>query len=166
MRVIAFSTDSQARLSSGRAPRLARWVFGMCLAVVPPVFAEDLSSARQRWERASIADYELRYRRVCDCHPDQTADTIVTVRRGGVTAVRYAREDYIEDIPVPAEQLQWFRAVDDFFSLIETASSRRALVRASFDQEYGYPAAIFIDYDLDLVGDEVDIRVTAFLPER
>jgi hypothetical protein len=149
-----------------RAVLLMPVLFGMSLAVLPPVFAEDLSSARQRWERASISDYELRYRRVCDCHPEQTADTIVTVRHGGVTAVRYAREDYIEDIPVPAERLQWFRAVDDFFSLIETASAREALVRASFDQEYGYPATIFIDYDPDLVGDELDIRVTAFHPER
>lgn len=124
--------------------------------------AQEATDARARWQAAAVDDYEYTYQRVCDCHPDQLADTIVTVTDGSVSAVRYAREDYAQDIPVAEDRLDWFRTIEDLFALIENATASDAEVRATFDPERGYPTKVYVDYDRDLVGDEVDLTITAF----
>lgn len=128
------------------------------------VAAQDTADARARWRAAAIDDYEYSYQRVCECHPDQLADTIVTVTDGEVTAVRYAREDYAEDVAVAEDRLSWFRTIEDLFALVENAAAGDAEVRATFDLEHGYPTRVFVDYVRDLVGDEVDLTITAFRP--
>ena len=127
-------------------------------------FAQETAEARALWSNAAIADYEYSYQRACECHPDNLADTIVTVRDGAVVAVRYARDDYIEDIPVAPDRIAWFRTIEDLFALVDSATSAEAIVRVSFDAERGYPATVYVDYEPDLVGDEVDLRITSFRP--
>jgi len=126
------------------------------------VAAQDTAQARARWQAAAINDYEYSYRRVCECHPDKLADTIITVIDGKVVAVRYAREDYAQDIPVADDRLSWFRTIEDLFALVENAAANAANVRATFDPQRGYPTAVYVDYVTDLVGDEVDLTITAF----
>jgi len=128
------------------------------------VGAQDAADARTRWQAAAIDDYEYSYQRVCECHPDQLADTIVTVTDGKVTAVRYARDDYAEDVAVAEDRLSWFRTIEDLFALVENAAANDADVRATFDAEHGYPTRVYVDYVKDLVGDEVDLTITAFRP--
>lgn len=124
----------------------------------------DLAAGRAAWHAAGIGSYEYSYRRVCECHPDRPADTIVTVEDGEVVAVRYARDDYAQDIPLAADRIRWFRTVDDLFGLLETAAARAAVVRASFDTALGFPRSLYIDYVTDLVGDEVDLTITRLTP--
>ena len=134
------------------------------LLLASPAAAQDAAESRARWEAAAIESYEYSYQRACECHPDDLADTIVTVRGGEIVAVRYARADYVEDVSVAESRLSWFRTVDDLFALIEGAASSAAVVRASFDPELGYPTAIYVDRVADLVGDEVDLRFTGLRP--
>jgi hypothetical protein len=146
--------------------KLAIWLGSIVALTVEGALAQDLVASRARWAEAGISDYEYSYQRVCECHPEQPADTIVTVRDGKVAAVRYARKDYVEDISLASDRLGWFRTIDDLFTLLDTATAREAEIRVSFDPRYGYPAAVHIDYVADLVGDEVDLRVTRFEPAR
>ena len=125
---------------------------------------QDLAASRALWEAAGVANYEYSYQRVCECHPDQLADTIVTVSEGRVVAVRYARDDYSQEVAVAAEKVSWYRTIEDLFSLVETARASADVVRVSFDATHGYPATVYIDYVPDLVGDEVELKVTRFVP--
>jgi Family of unknown function (DUF6174) len=131
-----------------------------CLSV--DAGAQDLAASRAAWDAAGIADYEYSYQRVCECHPNQLADTIVTVRSGRVATVRYARDDYVQEVAVAAEKVGWYRTIDDLFSLVATAQAGASVVRVTFDAQLGYPTTIYIDYLTDLVGDEVDLKVTRF----
>ena len=143
-------------------PRLCAGIVGaLIFADASP---QDLAASRALWEAAEVADYEYSYQRVCECHPDQLADTIVTVSEGRVVAVRYARDDYAQEVAVAAEKLSWYRTIEDLFSLVETARANADVVRVSFDAKHGYPATVYIDYVTDLVGDEVDLKVTRFVP--
>ena len=76
--------------------------------------------------------------------------------------IRYDREDYLEEIPVPPEKYSWFRTIDDLFSLIATAQEREAVVRVTYDPGLGYPTRIYIDYEQDLVGEEVELQILEF----
>jgi len=116
------------------------------------------------WRAANLSDYEYSYQRVCECHPDESADTIVTVRDGVVVGVRYARPGYDEQIALEPEKLSWYRTIEDLFSLVATAESSAATVRVTYDSQRGFPRSIYIDYVTDLVGDEVELAVTRFDP--
>ena len=87
------------------------------------------------------------------------SDTIVTVERGEIVGVRFDREDFLDEVPVPPERYEWFRTIDDLFALVAGALEREAVVRVSYEPELGYPARIYIDYVQDLVGEEVELRV-------
>ena len=127
--------------------------------------AQDLDANRALWRAARVSNYEYSYQRVCECHPDESADTIVTVRDGAVVAVRYARPGYAEQVSLEPEKLAWFRTIDDLFALVATAQESAATVRVSYDTQRGFPRSVYIDYVTDLVGDEVELAVTSFVAE-
>lgn len=121
---------------------------------------EALDAGREKWDAAGLTSYELRYQKVCECHREMPSDTIVTVEQGSIVGVRFDREDYLEEVPVPPERYTWFRTVDDLFSLVAGALDREAAaVRVSYEPELGYPTRIYIDYEQDLVGEEVELHV-------
>ncbi len=128
---------------------------GLCLA------DDELTASRDLWEAAGIESYEYRYEKVCDCHRDTPAETIVTVENGLVVGVRYDREDYLTEIPVAEDSYQWFRTIDELFTLVETASRSAATLRVAYEQELGYPTYIYIDYDQAMVGEEVELQVVS-----
>ncbi len=123
---------------------------------------EALDVNQSRWGDAGISDYEFRYQKVCECHRDKPSDTIITIVGGEIVGIRYDREDYLEEIPVPPEKYSWFRTIDDLFSLIATAQEREAVVRVTYDPGLGYPTRIYIDYEQDLVGEEVELQILEF----
>ena len=137
---------------------------GALLLIAYPAAAQDLDASRAVWRAANISNYEYSYQRVCECHPEESADTIVTVRDGVVVAVRYARPGYDEQVALEPEKLAWYRTIDDLFSLVATANASAATVRVSYDPQHGFPESIYIDYVTDLVGDEVELAVTRFDP--
>lgn len=124
------------------------------------VSADEALIANQAiWSSAAITTYEYRYRKVCDCHRDTPADTIVAVEDGVVVDVHYERDDYVSEMPVNPNEFQWFRTIDDLFSLVATAEENATTLRVSYDEALGYPAYIYIDYDHSLIGDEVELEV-------
>jgi len=126
--------------------------------------SDELAAGRALWRAANIASYEYSYQRACECHPDQEADTIVSVADGRVVGVRYAREGYAEEVALPPEKLSWYRTIDDLFALVDTAQTSAETVRVEFDPRLGYPVSIYVDYVGDLVGDELGLTITSFSP--
>jgi hypothetical protein len=124
---------------------------------------EELVANREVWAAAGIASYEYRYEKVCDCHRDTPAETIVTMTNGVIVDVRYDRQDYLSEVAVAADNYQWFRTIDDLFTLLETASKTADTLRVAYEQTLGYPAYIYIDYDHEMVGEEVELQVISLL---
>jgi hypothetical protein len=54
--------------------------------------------------------------------------------------------------------------VDGLFGLIASAQERGVQVRAVYDGSLGYPREVYIDYDANFIGDELDLRLTAVIP--
>jgi len=120
---------------------------------------DELAANRGVWIATGITSYEYRYEKVCDCHRDTPAETIVTVTNGVVVDVRYDRDDYLSEISVAADNYQWFRTIDNLFTLVETAAKTAATLRVVYEQTLGYPKYIYIDYDHAMVGEEVELQV-------
>ena len=141
-------------------PLLACLIASLLVSVTTPVLGDEaLDVSRKKWEAANVSSYEFRYQKVCECHREMPSDTIVTVEQGEIVGVRFDREDFLDEVPVPPEKYEWFRTIDNLFALVAGALEREAVVRVSYEPELGYPTRIYIDYVQDMVGEEVELHV-------
>jgi hypothetical protein len=131
------------------------------LVVALPVLADAaLDGARARWQSAALASYEYGYNKYCDCHRESPPETVVTVRGGNVTGVRHRPAGTTTEVPAAEKNFEYYWTVDGLFALIASAQQRGVQVRATYDAELGFPREIYIDYDTNLIGDELDVRLT------
>jgi hypothetical protein len=131
----------------------------------PPVVADaDLDGARARWQTAALGRYEYGYHKYCECHRDSPPETIVTVRDGNVVGVRHRPAGSDTEVPAADKNFEYYWTVDGLFALIASAQERGVQVRASYDDALGYPREVYIDYDANFIGDELDVRLTSVTP--
>ena len=127
---------------------------------LPALADANLDAARARWKSAAIANYEYGYNKYCDCHRESPPETVVTVRGGTVTGVRHRPVGTTVEVPAADKNLQYYWTVDGLFELIASALARGVQVRTAYDADLGFPREIYIDYDTNLIGDELDLRMT------
>jgi hypothetical protein len=120
----------------------------------------ELDGARMRWAAAALRGYEYGYHKFCECHRDSPPETTVTVRDGKVVGVRHRPVGSATEVPAADKNLDYYWTVDGLFALIASAQQRGVQVRAQYDSALGYPREVFIDYDSDFIGDELDVRLT------
>ena len=119
-----------------------------------------LLQALERWEQAGIVDYSYTGAWTCFCPEDYRADAQVTVAGGTVTAVHSAAPD-VETIPAPER----FLSIEGLFALIQDAiAGGAARVDVSYDETYGYPVELFIDYDERMADEEDRFTISSFTP--
>ena len=131
---------------------------------LPALADANLDTARARWKSAAISSYEYGYNKYCDCHRESPPETVVTVRGGQVVGVRHRPVGFTNEVQAEQRNLQFYWTVDGLFDLVAAALARGATVRASYDPQLGYPTQVYIDYDANFIGDELDVRLTAVTP--
>jgi Family of unknown function (DUF6174) len=140
--------------------RFAALVIGLAVAVSATAQSGDLERARQRWAAAGVVSYEYGYHKFCECHGDTPPETLVTVTAGVVTNVRHRPAGSETEIPAAQRNFGYYWTIDGLLDLAESALARDAVVRIRFDDALGYPTSVYIDYDTNLIGDELDVRIT------
>lgn len=133
---------------------------GTCVAFAALADAE-LDGARARWQAAALAGYEYGYHKFCECHRESPPETTVTVRDAKVVGVRHRPAGTTTDVPAADKNLSYYWTVDGLFDLIASAQARGVQVRAAYDAALGFPREVYIDYDADFIGDELDVRLTS-----
>jgi hypothetical protein len=149
--------ESSARVAALAACTLAAAAQAPCADAAA---ADELKASRERWTAAGFARYEYGYNKYCDCHRDAPPETIVVVADGAVERVYHLYADSAREVPAREGSTNLYWTIEDLFRLIEGALEQSATVRASYDAALGYPTAIFVDYDADFIGDEIDVRLT------
>ena len=146
------------------------WLFACALAAAaqaPSAGAapgDELRTSWARWAAARIASYEYGYNKFCECHRDAPPETVVVVADGAVERVYHLYGDAAREVPARDGSADLYWTIDDLFRLIEGALDQNATVRARYDSALGYPTAVFVDYDADFIGDEIDVRLTRLSP--
>ena len=148
------------------------WSAGLVMLFCAQVFAQPapthadvaqaLDQARATWERANVAEYVYGYNKFCECHAETPPETLVSVAHERVIDVRHTMVRTGDTVVADAKNFDLYWTVDDLFALLERAVRTAASVAADFDPDSGVPRSIYIDYQADLIGDEVDVRVTRF----
>jgi len=122
--------------------------------------AEALDEHRRLWQEAAIDEYVYAYNKYCECHPETPPETYVTVRGNEVIDVRHQPFGFDHYVQAEPRNFEWYWTIDQLFDLVGNALQRGSVVRAEFDATLGFPTHVFIDHDENLIGDEVDVRVT------
>lgn len=119
----------------------------------------ELDAARARWQRAALSSYEYGYHKFCECHRESPPETVVTVADNAVTSVRHRPAGSTVEVPA-LDRIEYYWTVEGLFDLVGSALERGVQVRVDYDPALGYPREIYIDYDADFIGDELDLRLT------
>lgn len=147
---------------------MQKWIMALAILLVEPTLGQSSDSmtafaaARENWRSASATNYVYGYNKFCECHGEDPPETSVTVKDGVVIAVAHQLDNSSRLVPAAPRNLSLYWTIDDIFELIESALARDAVVRAHFDKSLGYPLSVYIDYMPNLIGDEVDIRLTRY----
>ena len=148
-------------MAMGTNAMLRAAVAALVLAAPIPALADgDLDSARARWQSAALVNYEYGYHKFCECHRESPPETTVTVNDDAVTRVRHRPAGSTNEVPAADKNFDYYWTVDGLFGLIASALERGVQVRAAYDAELGFPREIYIDYDTNFIGDELDLRLT------
>ena len=114
---------------------------------------------QDRWEHSGITDYDYTGAWSCFCPQEYLADVAVTVRGGVVTSVAFAGEELTVTPPSPER----FVPVEELFALLQDAVTRNAArIEVAYDERYGYPAELFIDYDERMADEETRFVMRGF----
>ena len=123
---------------------------------------EALEQNKSRWLAAGIDHYTYAYQKFCDCHRDEPPQTFVEVQADEVIEVFHLHDDSDRRVPAREGSLALYWTITDLFQLVETAEARGVSYRVSYDAATGRPTQVYIDYDPAAVGEEIDVRLTAF----
>jgi hypothetical protein len=136
----------------------------MATSACLPTGPDDTAALRQgmlRWAARAPSSYEIVLRRTgCECTPAMLATVRVTVRDGEVQAVI----DIQTGEPVTTE-LYHAMTVEQLFAVVSDALDQNAYsVAVEYDDDWGYPRDIYIDYDREMVDDELSITAQDLVP--
>jgi hypothetical protein len=153
-------------------PRTLRWCGQITLAVAGVVAAaswiacsdplgpeqDELGKARARWEAHGVQFYGFTFQRGCFCPPAITRPVRIEVWDGVVVSA--VDPDTGDPLDPPQEG---FPTIDDLFDEIQEAIDREAdEIQASYDEDFGYPVNVFVDWITNAIDDEMSFQVTDY----
>lgn len=144
---------------------MKRHIFAVALVLLANALSaseaalDRLESARTLWQATLTGDYRYRYQKYCDCYRGEPPVTVVTVRGGSIAQVFHLHSDSDREVPARDGSLDLYWTVADLFDKLAKAYALGATVEVEYDASLGYPSRLFIDYDPDLSGDEIDLRL-------
>ena len=125
-----------------------------------PDMIADLRNARALWESNAPNQYSYRVHRVCLCGPEGTVPYTVSVdsARTTVDISERDRSGYGVDRISATDVL----TIQRVFELVESAVGDADRMSVEFNEFYGYPHVVSIDWSTDIIDDEYDIRIEGF----
>jgi hypothetical protein len=115
----------------------------------------DLEKAASRWDREGPAAYVYAVERLCFCPVESIGPVRVWVN-GNVVS----REYVDTGDPVPPSMEPLFPTVEGLFDILREAYADDAYeVQVTYDDELGFPADFWIDYNEMTADEELGMRV-------
>jgi hypothetical protein len=112
----------------------------------------ELRAAQARWSQRGLPSYDITVSRGCECLPESTGPAVVSVRDGIVVSRTYVSNG----APVGLAYAESYPTVEGLFKKIDDARRQNpASLEVDYDPTFGYPRRIAIDYDRQMVDDEI-----------
>jgi hypothetical protein len=116
----------------------------------------ELERAEAKWSRYGPESYAYGVARSCFCPVEAIGPVWVSVVGTTVTRTYVDSGD-----PVPASLAHLFPTVEELFDILREAYAADAdEIRVTYEQDLGYPAELWIDYDRTTADEELGMTVT------
>lgn len=130
---------------------------------------QQLSKNKQKWQQSALENYDFTVQNSCFCTLSDTLPIQFKIENSLVAGSSYDCSDlnFIRQEPLcderPDSRLN--QTVDSLFQVIEDAIKQKAnTVSVEYDQMYGYPTSIAIDFIELAADDEVNYQIRDFKP--
>ena len=134
-------------------------VLTACASVGPA--SSDFDRARNQWQDADISHYSYNLTLSCFCAFNENMPLVIEVQDGEVVSMEYQNGNEIEDVNL--ELFQKYDTIDNIFAELEKVLGGGAdKVTVSYDDTYGFPEQIDIDFVEEAIDDELYITVSGF----
>lgn len=134
-------------------------VFGIPIGSPPARPAEAaLAGARARWAEAAIDDYQFTIQTICFCQQSVVGPFRVTVVDGVTTDIVNLEGGAVDADTRRAVPL----TVDALFAKVAEALDRADSLVVAYDDVFGFPTSIDIDWIVNAIDDETTFEVTDF----
>lgn len=112
------------------------------------------------WQKHSIKDYQITFKRTCFCLRKYILPANIAVENGKKVKVVYAEDGKA----VPEDYINL--TIKQVFELIAEAIKKEAeLIKVTYDEKYGFPVELYIDYSTQIADEEIYISLTNFKPK-
>ena len=147
----------------------ALFIISSCDSIVDGRKGDDFKANQNLWQEQNIEYYSFEFSKLCFCgglfNPARIivkADTIHSVldpETGEPLRDSQTQELVLEKYP------ESFQTIAELFEVIESAREKADELNVEYNQQFGYPEFIEIDYIKEAIDDEVTYRVDNFEQE-
>jgi hypothetical protein len=142
------------------------FLFFVSYPTVQAGIGEDLENAREKWEQLAIDDYSFTL-----TNP-RSAPVKLVIEENQFVDISYdcsqENTSVLETFCNENPEGGLFRTVESLFQIVEDAISQTQpdVMTVEYDQTYGYPTTIFIDYRIHVSDDEVTFKASDLKPGK
>jgi len=121
----------------------------------------EIERNREKWRDANISHYRFNLNIGCFCVFSQDMPLVIEVRDGQVVSMEYQNGN-----PIDAgnrEFFERFATIDRVFAEVDADLAGAAdEIVVTYDQTYGFPAQVNIDYVKEAIDEELALTVSGF----
>jgi uncharacterized protein DUF6174 len=135
-------------------------IFTMLLSACSPAQKSELKRHQEKWQNQNISHYRFQLSVGCFCAFSQQMPLTVEVNSGEVVSIVNNTGE-----PVSADLLDIFNkynTIDRLFEFVQTAQGEADEIKVTYDDKYGFPIQVSIDYIKNAMDDELGLTVSSF----
>lgn len=139
--------------------------FGVLIALIIVACASPSSEFDKnlaKWNDAKVSHYRMQVGVSCFCPFAEINPFAVEVKDGQVVSMVGANGLEVLDTDPMYEALIQYANVDNLFTWLEPAVAEADKIEISYDETYGFPNNIAIDYITQAVDDEIWVDISNF----
>jgi hypothetical protein len=122
----------------------------------------DLATNREKWNAAGVNHYTFELIVSCFCPFSEIMPITVEVKDGQIVSMTDVNGQAVEG--EFAQYIEEAASMDRLFALAEKNAAEADEIQVTYDAQYGFPAAINVDFIKLAVDDEISYYVNNFKP--
>ena len=115
-----------------------------------------------KWNDANISHYRFQVGVSCFCPFGNKMPIMIEVKNGNVVSLIDVTGNAIVESDPIREMLNQYQTIDRLFISLEQSIKEAEEIQVDYDEMYGFPSSIAIDYITEAADDEIWVDVSNF----
>tara|TARA_B100001769_G_C21994571_1_gene534538 strand:- start:45 stop:998 length:954 start_codon:yes stop_codon:yes gene_type:complete len=117
----------------------------------------ELEKNMKKWQSFNICNYFIINLIGCNCTEEYSTSKTLKIKNGTLI--------YVDDNSYPSEELMNYKSINEMFEFInELYSMKTHILKVSYDEKYGFPTYLYVDYEEMMVDEEISYEFSKLTP--